>query len=244
MIMDKYFLRLTAVFSTVFLICTCKEPARMSLFNGVDLTGWEIKAKPQDIDKKYWKVENGYIEANSLGDPDHDYVWLVTEREYSDFEFSFKFQAFRESPGNSGVQVRSRYDEKNYWLNGPQIDIHPTGFWRTGMMWDETRGNQRWIFPDIKDGGWVGPDMALSHPSFYYSDEGPGWNEMNIKVEGLQISAYLNGDKVTDFNGKGILDDENHRKLKVGETGFIAFQIHTGDELKIRIKDIFIKELN
>ena len=227
----------------LILIISCNgEKEWVSLFNGEDLSGWVVKAKPEDQGKNFWFVNDGYIEANSLGRGDHDYIWLYTEKEYGDFEIKYQFQAFRESPGNSGIQVRSRYDEETYWLNGPQIDIHPPGFWRSGMMWDETRGNQRWIFPDIPDGEWVDSTMAIADHDLYF-EEDEVWNEMRVKARGTKIEAWLNGHKITDYEGAGTLDNTLHKNLNVGEKGHIALQIHTGDELKIRFKDIYIKEL-
>lgn len=236
----KYSLSYFLFLSTLFLSCT-PQKEWIQLFNGTDLSGWEIKAKPEDQLKDFWIVRDGYIEANSLGDPDHDYIWLYSEKEYGDFELIFKFQAFADSPGNSGIQVRSRYDTLTYWLNGPQIDIHPPGSWRTGMMWDETRGNQRWIFPDIPDDEWVDSTMALSETPFYLNNE--NWNEMKVLAHGNKIEAWLNGGQITDYDGTGTLDDVLHKQLEVGKKGHIAFQIHTGDELKIRYKDIFIREI-
>jgi len=217
-----------------------------SLFNGRDLSGWTVKCKPQDRDKSFWRVDRGTILADSLDYEGHDYVWLVTDREYTDFVLRLKFQAYRESPGNSGVQIRSRYDEDDDggWLNGPQIDINPPGPWRCGMMWDETRGNQHWIFPDLPKGKWVDPSMSNPNLIFRYSDEGNGWNDLEITVSGLSVRTLLNGIPVTNFNGEGILDDAVHRKHNVGESGHIALQIHKGDRLKIRFKDIQIQELS
>ncbi len=213
------------------------------LFNGKNLNGWQVKAKPEDVEKEFWKVDDGNIIANSMGDSIHDYVWLMTDQEYEDFELKLQFQAFSHSPGNSGIQIRSRYDEATWWLNGPQIDIHPPGPWRTGMMWDETRGNQRWIFPDIRDGSWVNPEMAINPAVIFFADNEDVWNTMHVKAEGMTIKAWLNGNVVTDFNGDGILNDNNHRDRKVGEKGYIALQIHTNDQLKIYFKEILIKSI-
>jgi hypothetical protein len=214
------------------------------LFNGRDLTGWSVKCKPVDKDKQFWKVQSGTIIADSMENTDHDYVWLVTDREYSDFVLRLRFCAFRDSPGNSGVQIRSRYDETAGWLDGPQIDINPPGPWRTGMIWDETRGVNRWLYPDVPKGGWVDETMANPNLTFYYSDEGPGCNELEITALGTRVTVVLNGVTVTQYNGDGVLNDRTHQPRNVGQTGHIALQIHRKDELKISFKDIYVKELS
>jgi len=216
----------------------------IDLFNGHDLTGWTVKCVPADSDKTFWRVEDGTILADSMGHKKHDYVWLLTDRQYGDFVLRLRFQAFRDNPGNSGVQVRSRYDDEAGWLDGPQIDINPPGPWRTGMIWDETRDVKRWLYPDVPKGQWVNPSMAHPDLVFYYSDEGSGWNELEIKAVGTRLTARLNGVKVTDFPGDGVLDDEVHEARKVGRIGHIALQIHRNDELRIRFKDIHIKDLS
>ena len=214
------------------------------LFNGKDLTGWTVKCVPADGNKAFWRVEDGAILANSIGRKEHDYVWLVTDRQYSDFILRLRFQTYRNSPGNSGVQIRSRYDDRAGWLDGPQIDIHPPGPWRTGMIWDETRGVKRWLYPNVPKGEWVNPSMANPDLTFYYSDEGPGWNELEIKAVGTRLAAHLNGVKVMDYDGNGVLNDEVHQSRNVGMVGHIALQIHRNDELKIRFKDIAIEDLS
>jgi hypothetical protein len=215
-----------------------------TLFNGKDLTGWAVKCVPADSDKAFWRVDDGAILANSIGRKEHDYVWLVTDRQYGDFILRLRFQAYRNSPGNSGVQIRSRYDDQAGWLDGPQIDIHPPGPWRTGMIWDETRGVKRWLYPNVPKGEWVNPSMANPDLTFYYSDEGPGWNELEIKAVGTRLAARLNGVKVMGYNGDGVLNDEVHKTRHVGMVGHIALQIHRNDELKIRFKDVAIKDLS
>lgn len=213
-----------------------------SLFNGSDLSGWIVKCKPQDASKRFWRVDSGTILADSLGQSGHDYVWLLSEKEYSDFVLRLKFQAYRTSPGNSGVQVRSRYRDDEGWLDGPQVDIHPPGPWRTGMMWDETRGNQRWIFPNLPSGEWVDESMSRPKRVFHFDDQGDGWNRLEISAQGTQIRALLNGVQITDLEGKGVLDDTVHKDRNVGLVGHLALQIHKGDQLKIRFKDIEIRE--
>ena len=215
-----------------------------SLFNGKDLNGWKVKCKPGDKDKKFWSVEGGTILADSMGTKKHNYVWLVTKKEYSNFMLRLRFQAYRESPGNSGVQIRSRYDDEAGWLDCPQIDINPPGPWRTGMIWDETRGVQHWLYPKVPKGKWVDKSMANPDLIFYYSDEEPGWNELEITAVGTRLNASLNGVQVMEYDGEGVLNDDIHKGRNVGLNGHIVLQIHTNDELKIRFKDIYIKELS
>ncbi len=214
-----------------------------SLSNGKDLTGWTVKCKPEDRQKKFWRVDKATILADTMGQKGHDYVWLVSNKEYKDFVLRLRFQMFRDSPGNSGVQIRSRYDDQAGWLDGPQVDINPPGPWRTGMIWDETRGNQRWLYPNVPRGKWVDESMAVPNLVAYYSDEDDGWNDLEITARGMKLRAVLNGVRVMEYDGGGTLDDETHKKRTVGEKGHIALQIHRGDQLRIRFKDVLIREL-
>lgn len=223
----------------------CSEDDKWeSLFNGKDLTGWVVKCKPADSSKEFWRVENGTILADSMAGKEHDYIWLLTEQQYGDFILRLRFQAYSDNPGNSGIQIRSRYDDQAGWLDGPQVDINPPGPWRTGMIWDETRGVQCWLYPDVPKGQWVDPSMAPQTMVFYYSDEGPGWNDFEIKAVGTRVTAHLNGVNVTEYDGTGVLDDDVHKMRNVGLLGHIALQIHTGDLLRICYKDIYIKDLS
>ena len=62
-------------------------------------------------------------------------------------------------------------------------------------------------------------------------------------AKGLKIQAWLNEIQVTDYDGTGELDDAVHQQHNVGRKGVIALQIHIHDELKIRFKDLYIKDL-
>jgi len=221
------------------------EPAGewTSLFDGRTLAGWTVKCRPADRGTTFWRVDQGTILADSMDVKKHDYVWLVSDRTYGDFILHLRFQAYRDSPGNSGIQVRSRYDEVSGWLDGPQVDIHPPGPWRTGMIWDETRGSKRWLWPKVEKGKWVNPSMARPGHTFYYSDQDPAWNDFQITCRGTRMKAVLNGVTVMAYDGAGVLDDAVHKQRNVGMQGHIALQIHRGDRLRIRFKDIRIREL-
>ena len=213
------------------------------LFNGENLDGWSVRCIEQDRDKIFWSVDRGILFANSRGSTDHDYVWLQSEEEYADFELRLKFQPSRESHGNAGVQIRSRYDEAEGWLDGPQVDIHPPGPWRTGLIYDETRGHQRWISPSLENWAIDSATYAPEKVVQYYSDEGPGWNDLSIICKGTHIKTVVNNIVVSDYDGSGVLDDKAHQKYRVGMNGHIVLQIHKHDQTEIRFKDIEIREL-
>ncbi|MCK4746151.1 MAG: DUF1080 domain-containing protein [Bacteroidales bacterium] len=221
------------------------------LFNGATLEGWKVNSIKEDCGKEYWQVKKGYIECNSIGDKQHNYVWLTTEEEFSDFHLRLKFQVFKSSPGNSGVQFRSRYDDSDTaryggWLNGPQADIHGPIPMRAGLIYDETENVRRWIYPSLPD--WkIEADQApksARKTRLVYADSDPeAWNSMEIICEGMQVKTFVNGLRIVDFNAEGILNDKLHQLRNVGISGVIALQLHQNDETLIRFKDLIIKEL-
>ena len=237
---------ITTLLLSLLLFTACKTSEWTSLFDGKSLDGWHVECRPADREKTYWTVDEGTIMCNSLGDKKHHYVWLVSDKKYKDFILTFRFQAYKESKGNSGVQVRSTYDSSlaGGWLNGPQVDIHPKEpmTWRTGMIYDETHEVQRWLCPARQN--WsMSKDYEPKEHVFKFSDDGNGWNEMVIICKGNHIKTIVNGIVRSDWDGTGILDDFVHEMRKSGRKGHIALQLHRNDELKIRFKDIMIKKL-
>jgi type 1 glutamine amidotransferase len=215
-----------------------------SLFNGQNLNGWTVRCRPDDKDKAFWKVADGAIECDSLGRPEHDYVWLEANKGYADFQLRLKFQAFKSSKGNSGVQFRSRYGDG--WLDGPQVDVYPPDPLRTGLIYDETTGVRRWIYPSLPDSRMVrekAPASAQATRLVYADDDPAAWNTLELVADGTKVTTFVNGLRVADFNGAGILDDRVHADRQVGMAGKILLQLHTRDELRIRFKDLWIRTL-
>lgn len=215
----------------------------VSLFDGKSLSGWMIRCLPKDVDKQYWKVVDGAIVADVPAESDHNYIWLLTDREYADFELRLKVQSFAAAESNSGVQVRSRYDEAEGWLDGPQVDINPPGGWRSGFIYDETRTVKQWISPIQGKPGAATIDDAIEGWIWQHGDDADLWNDITIICQGTRIQTIVNGVTITDYDGTGVLDDADHARLNVGMTGHIGLQIHPGGQGKIRFKDVRIKEL-
>ena len=250
------------------LACAVSAEEEKALFNGRDLAGWKVVCRPADAAKaaSYWSVKDGAIECNTAGDKAHHYVWLMTEKEYGDFDLRLEVQSFGASTGNSGVQVRSRWvldpvlgDERaKGWLDGPQIDLHPRGPWRCGFVYDETWEERRWIYPSkpnwkmaqaeaeqrVPGWRWVHEDGAVVQgPKAKGWAPGSPWNKVRIRCEGTRIQTWINEVPVTDFEGKGVLDNAAHRAARVGMRGHIALQLHSKDDLRIRFRNIVLAPL-
>jgi 3-keto-disaccharide hydrolase len=204
------------------------------LFDGRSLAGWTIDCLPKDraFAPKAWTVDHGSILANTVGHKNHFYILLATNRQYGDFVLRLRFQVERGVTGNSGIQIRSRYNSRTGWMQGPQIDINPPIPQLTGKLWNEGPGRHRWLSNEPVKGF-----------KFFYADQPPGWNDLEITAQGMKIKSVLNGVTVVDYDGSGVLDDALHKKVGVGRRGVIGLQIHCNDELKLRFKDIRIKEL-
>jgi hypothetical protein len=177
-------------------------------------------------------------------------MWLQSEAEFDDFELRLKFSAMRDHKGNSGVQVRSRWDpdakmHEEYvgWLDGPQVDIEVSTPFRNGWIYDETRELKHWIDPVMPSWDISPDDVEKRKVIHYWADEEPGWNEMRIICKGTRISTYVNNIRITDYDGSGVLDDKAHRKHEVGLKGHIALQLHGHSENHLRFKDIELRKL-
>jgi hypothetical protein len=214
-----------------------------SLFDGKTLAGWHVESRPSDQGKGFWQVRTGAITCDSLGRPDHDYVWLVSDGEYGDFELRLQVRGFPRSHGNSGIQFRSRYDRGAFWLDGPQVDVHPPAPWRTGLLYDETREVKRWILPSLPD--WrIEPGQGPREWRWRQASEGEGWNDVRLTCKGMKVTTVVNGITIAAFDGTGILDDEAHRRHDVGRRGHFALQLHKDDELLIQFRDIQVRVLD
>jgi len=224
---------------------SAKEAKRpwVPLFDGKTLAGWQVKCRAKDKDKRYWKVTGGAITADVPDRSKHHYIWLLTKKEYADFELRLKVQTFRGSRGNSGIQVRSRYDDDAGWLDGPQVDINPPGPWRNGFLYDETRGAQIWLSPLVGKPSLARPHHAPKGWKWTHADRADAWNDVHILCRGMRIKTVVNGVTVVDYDGKGRLDDVHHRRRNVGLKGHIGLQIHPGGSMRVRFKDIRIRLL-
>ncbi len=129
-------------------------------------------------------------------------------------DFVLTLEFKQEADGNSGVFFRSTVD--GTIVSGWQVEVAPPNLHTGGVY--ESYGRGWLIKPDPKK------DKHLKMGD---------WNSMKIKVKGNKVTTYLNGHKMIH------LDDE---KIGKGEGG-IALQIHSGGGIKVKWRNIELKEL-
>ncbi|MGN6401489.1 MAG: 3-keto-disaccharide hydrolase [Flavisolibacter sp.] len=120
----------------------------------------------------------------------------------------------QEANGNSGVFFRSTIEGTK--ISGWQAEVAPAGLHTGGIY--ESYGRGWLIKPSTED------EKQLKQGQ---------WNTMKIKVVNDEVTTWLNGRQMI------YLKDE---KIGKGE-GSIALQIHDGGGIKVRWKDLKIKEL-
>ena len=128
--------------------------------------------------------------------------------------FELTLKFKQEANGNSGVFIRSSIEGTK--ISGWQVEVAPAGQHTGGIY--ESYGRGWLIQPKPED------------EQYLKTGE---WNDMKIRVVNDEVTSWLNGHQMVN------LKDE-----KIGQgNGFIALQIHDGGGIKVRWKDIQIKEL-
>src|SRR6476661_8719226 len=142
------------------------------------------------------------------------------DKEYGYLSTNKKYKNFilevkfkQEANGNSGVFIRSSIEGTK--ISGWQVEVAPITLHTGGIY--ESYGRGWLIQPKPED------EKILKQGE---------WNTMKIKAVGDEVTSWLNGHQMV------YRKDE---KIGKGE-GFIALQIHSGGGIKVRWKDLKIKE--
>lgn len=129
--------------------------------------------------------------------------------------FILEYDFKLEANGNSGVFIRSSIDGTK--ISGWQVEVAPPGNGTGGIY--ESYGR-----------GWLTKPTAEKESSL----SADGWNKGKIEVNNDEITTWLNGNQIS-----------NIKDAKIGAAnGFIALQIHDGGGIKVRWKNIRLKEIN
>lgn len=130
------------------------------------------------------------------------------------YNFELSVQFKLEANGNSGVFIRSGIVGTK--ISGWQVEVAPPDQHTGGIYESYGRG---WLIQPKPE-----------NEKLLKADE---WNNMRIVVFNDEITTWLNDEEMV------YLKDE---KIGLGK-GFIALQIHDGGGIKVRWKNILIREL-
>ncbi|MCA0931852.1 DUF1080 domain-containing protein [Lutimonas saemankumensis] len=128
--------------------------------------------------------------------------------------FELNLEFKQEADGNSGVFIRSTIEGTK--VSGWQVEVAPKGKHTGGVYESYGRG---WL---------IKPEPEKEN----VLKEGE-WNQMKIIVNGNILTSYLNGVEMIKISDA---------KIGAGE-GSVALQIHDGGGIKVKWRNIVIKEM-
>jgi hypothetical protein len=160
-------------------------------------------------------TEKWYVENNELVcESGPDKQYGYLSTNKSYDNFILELNFKLEANGNSGVFIRSAIEGTK--ISGWQVEVAPQDHHTGGIYESYGRG---WLIKPTEEG-----EKTL---------KGNEWNKLRIKVLGDEVTTWLNDKQIVT------LKDEKIGKGK----GFIALQIHDGGGIKVRWKNIRLKEI-
>jgi hypothetical protein len=186
-----------------------------ALFNGKDLFGWKVL----DGKKEAWGAEKGLLFVKGGGGG-----WLMTEKQYSDFELRLEYKLPKK--GNSGVALRAPF-KGNPAYAGMEIQLLDDPWYKENLK-------------GLKPTQLTGSIYDVVPPSKNAIKPAGEWNKMRIVAKGRQITVEVNGTKIVDAN----LDDHKKRADThpglLRKKGHLGLQSHDG---RVEFKNIYVKPL-
>ena len=128
--------------------------------------------------------------------------------------FELSLEFFQVSDGNSGVFFRSTIEGTK--ISGWQVEVAPPGNHTGGIYESYGRG---WL---------IKPDSIYDNIVKMNK-----WNKMKIIIMDDKVETFVNGIEMVKINDSKISDGN----------GSIALQIHSGGGIKVKWKNIYIKQL-
>ena len=182
----------TITFILLSLATASINAQKTKLFNGIDLSGWNVHGT------ELWYVEDGLLVCES--GPEEKYGYLSTEKYYDDFILTLEFK--QEANGNSGVFFRSTLEGTK--ISGWQVEVAPPGKNSGGIYESYGRG---WLIKPKPE-----KDKALKMGD---------WNKMKIKVEGDKVITWINGTRMISLTDQKLGDGKGSIALQIHSGGGI-----------------------
>ncbi len=215
------------IFLITFTSCQMQTDKNwVNLFNGTDLSGWEVLNGTAE----YLVKDNAIVGISKLNTPN---TFLATTKEYSDF--ILEYEAKMEDGLNSGVQIRSNSlpEYHNGRVHGYQVELDASARAWSGGIYDEAR--RGWLY---------NLECNPKAKTMYKHND---WNKFRVEAIGNNIRVWLNGvataDLIDDVTHKGFIALQVHgignNSRKVGKTvQFRNIRIKTENLEKEKTKSI------
>ena len=164
----------------------CADDNKVMLFNGKDLSNWEISLfEPDAIADEVFRVEDGVIKV--LGVPNG---YLVTRESYSNYKLHVEWRWTAE-PSNSGVFLHVQEDNDKEWplcieaqlMNGNAGDIVMIGHGSGISVGDS-------VYFNTPEGGRIKVSPKFEASSEVAAGE---WNSYDITCSGGGVELVVNG---------------------------------------------------
>ena len=208
-----------------------EKPAKTSLFNGKDLTGWHADVPAADNNPK---IEPSFIVRDgklvSKGKP---LGHLITDAVHENYRLELEYR-FTGKGGNCGVLVHASTPRALYKMFPKSIEVQMMHK-QAGDFWCieedikvENMEKRRPKRPGQKYGGSKGDARRILNLTDDSEKPLGEWNKMVIEAKGNSIKVWVNGDLV------------NHGTEGTASKGKIALQ---AEGTEVEFKNLFLTPL-
>jgi hypothetical protein len=187
------------------------------LFNGKDLAGWKVFGGKMEV----WGAEDGLLFVKGSGGG-----WLMTEKEYGDFELRLEYKLPKK--GNSGVALRAPL-KGNPAYQGMEIQL-------LDDPWYLNPAN----YKGLKRTQLTGSIYDVVPPSKEAIKPAGEWNAMRIVAKGRHVSVEVNGTKIVDADLDAYKDRAEAHPGLLREKGHLGLQSHDG---RVEFRRLYVKAL-
>jgi 3-keto-disaccharide hydrolase len=180
------------------------------LFNGKDLTGWELKQSKGEI-KDCWSVKDGILTCKA------GTGWIGTDKQYANFILRVEWRV--QEGGNSGVFLRvpGVVEGKSPSMTGMEIQVL-----------DDNSAKYKGKLKPYQFSGSIYTFVPCAKPVYKGVNT---WNSFEITAKGEKVTVVYNGEKVAEADMT--TPEFAKRPLK----GFIGLQNH-GSAVEFRKVEI------
>jgi hypothetical protein len=200
------------VFVLTISVASAQEAGWVKIFNGEDLTGWKSNEKYEGFE-----VKDGAI----VGKGNRNHLYYMEELKNFELKIDVKINA----GGNSGVYVKSQWQEKSWPVTGFELQVNASNGdpVKTGSLYNIIK------IPKAKHGDneWFNYHLILKG------------NVLEVRVNGELLYTYVDPMEKGGTPQNGKITEQNKR---ISQKGYITLQQHDPKSIP-EFKNIFLKKL-